>query len=98
MVIFWFPTGKHGLATGLDHIVELDRNSGQVVREWDLRQVLDINRYDLLWNAYDWIHVNSVWFDESDESLVISGRTQGIIKVSKDNELIWILVSASRLG
>ena len=83
--------GKSGLDTGLDHIIELDRQSGTIDRIWDLRQVLDIDRYDLIWNANDWIHVNSVWYDETDESLVISGRHQGIFKLSKNNELIWII-------
>ncbi|MCB9265982.1 MAG: aryl-sulfate sulfotransferase [Lewinellaceae bacterium] len=82
---------KEGLDTRLDHFIEVDRNSGGIVREWDLRQVLDIDRFDLVWNSTDWVHVNSVWYDETDGGLLISGRHQGIIKVSQDNQLEWIL-------
>ncbi len=82
---------KEGLDTGLDHIIELDRSNGAVLREWDLRQILDVDRFDLFRNSYDWIHVNSVWYDETDEGLLISGRGQGVIKVSKDKQLQWIL-------
>ena len=74
-----------------DHIVELDRNSGSVVRVWDLREVLDVDRYDVFGFATDWLHVNSVWYDESDGGLIISGRNQGVFKVSADNQLVWIL-------
>jgi len=82
---------KEGLDTEMDHIIELGRQSGAVVREWDLRQVLDVGRFDLIAHSYDWLHVNSVWYDESDEGLLLSARHQGIFKVSKDNRLMWIL-------
>lgn len=82
---------KSGIGTGLDFLIELDRNTGAIIREWDLRQILDIDRFNLNYNEYDWIHINSVWFDERDESLLISGRSQGLAKISKDNELLWIL-------
>lgn len=88
---FIVPVTKGGTDSGLDFIIELDRENGNVVREWDLRQVLDVDRFDLHWHSWDWIHVNSVWFDESDESLLISGRSQGIVKVTENNELQWIL-------
>ena len=82
---------KEGYDTRLDHFIELDRNSGEIIREWDLRQVLDVDRFDLVWNSSDWAHVNSVWFDEVNEGLVISARHQGVIKVDNDNQLEWIM-------
>lgn len=82
---------KEGLDTRLDYIIELGRNTGAVIKEWDLRQVMDVDRFDLTWNSSDWAHVNSVWYDETDEGLVISARHQGVVKVSKDNQLEWIL-------
>ena len=88
---FIIPTSKAFQATSHDFIIELDRSTGELIREWDLREVLDVDRYDMNWNNVDWLHVNSVWYDERDESLVISGRSQGVVKVSKNNELRWIL-------
>lgn len=88
---FIVPVSQDGLGSGLDQIIEIDRISGAIVRQWDLREILDVDRFDLIWQSWDWIHVNSVWFDERDESLLISGRNQGVLKVSKDNELLWIM-------
>ena len=82
---------KKDLETIEDHIVELGRISGEILTVWDLREILDIDRFDLVWNSRDWLHVNSLWYDEMDGSIVISGRHQGIFKVSRDNRLIWIL-------
>ena len=36
--------------------------------------------------------MNSIWYDPSDGSIVTSGRNQtAVVKVSADNELVWIL-------
>lgn len=86
------------LATDNDQIIEIDRNSGAIVKNWDLRTILDNDRFPILWNSRDWLHVNSIWFDEADQSLVISGRHQGIFKVSYNNELIWILAPHHEWG
>jgi arylsulfate sulfotransferase len=80
-----------GRETVEDHIIEIDRATGDIVREWDMRTVLDIDRFDYLQNATDWFHMNAVWFDPSDQGLIISGRNQGVVKVSRENELVWIL-------
>lgn len=74
-----------------DHAIEVDRRTGAVVREWDMRQLLDVDRHDLVNGNNDWFHMNAIWFDESDNSLIISGRNQGVVKVSQNNELVWIL-------
>jgi len=88
---FLVPTSKLGLNTALDFIVEVDRQSGEIIREWDLRQVLDVDRFELIRSPRDWLHVNSVWYDERDSSLIISAKHQGVFKVSSNNELRWIL-------
>lgn len=88
---FIIPVSQTGIGTGLDQIIEVDRATGDVIRQWDLREILDVDRFDLLWQSFDWVHVNSVWYDERDESLLVSGRNQGVFKVSKENELQWIL-------
>lgn len=82
---------KEGIGTSDDHIIELDRNSGAIVNEWDMRQILDMDRFDLTENAYDWFHMNSFWYDESDQGLIVSGRNQCIVKVTPENEVQWIL-------
>ena len=73
-----------------DHIIEVTW-SGDIVNEWDLRPLLDRYRSNLQNNGVDWFHMNSIFFDEADGSLIVSGRNQGVIKLAADGELVWIL-------
>ena len=84
---------KLGIPTIEDHIIEIDRNSKRIIREWDLRKILPTDRFDFrfLKNGSDWFHNNAVIYDEKDNSLILSGQTQGVVKVSWNNELKWIL-------
>lgn len=82
---------KDGLETIEDHMIEIDRTSGAVITEWDLREVLDIDRFEYQLNERDWLHVNAVVYDPADDALIISGRNQGVIKVTRNNELVWII-------
>ena len=82
---------KKGTGSIEDHVIELNRTTGTIEREWDLRQPLDVGRRALLGSDEDWFHLNSVWYDQRDNSLIVSGRHQGVAKVSADNKLVWIL-------
>lgn len=74
-----------------DRLIELDRNSGEVVWDFDIKSILDPLRFNEGDNK-DWLHLNSVYFDESDQSILISGRHQGVFKISyPKGELIWML-------
>jgi arylsulfate sulfotransferase len=73
-----------------DYIIELS-SSGEILTEWDMAEILDVNRTALLDGGNDWFHMNAVWFNEDDKSLIISGRNQGVVKVNWENELQWIL-------
>lgn len=95
---FLLAATKKELDTVEDHIIELDRQSGAIINVWDLRQILDIDRFDLVWNSRDWLHVNSLHYVESDGSIVVSARHQGIFKVSADNNLVWILAPKKGWG
>ncbi len=39
----------------------------------------------------NWAHVNSVAYDETDDSIIISARHQGVMKIGRDKEVKWIL-------
>lgn len=82
---------KDGLSTIEDFILIVDRESGDILREIDLRQMLDMSRRDIGGSAEDWVHVNSVWYDDSDGGIIVSGLFQGVFKISPDDELQWIL-------
>ncbi len=78
-----------------DTVIEIDRESGEIVNEWDYKDYMDMNRVARIGvhsRSGDWIHINSVFYDEETNSLVASGRQQAIISIDKDTEEInWIL-------
>lgn len=80
-----------------DHMHEIDRETGETTQEISLRKAMPDEApddYDGK-NAEDgdWIHQNAIWYDESDNSILISGRSQDIImKLSyPEGEVQWIL-------
>lgn len=88
---FLVTVNKQGLSTVEDHIIEIDRQSNSIINVWDLRQSLNPDRQTMVNNRSDWIHVNAIAHDERDNTIIISGRTQGVIKLTEDNEVVWIL-------
>lgn len=89
--------GGAEIETTDDHIIELDRTTGTVVQEYDMRAILDVDRYDLSFDAHDWFHMNAVWYDEDDDAILVSGRNQCVVKIDRaTGDLIWIM--APHLG
>lgn len=84
-------THPDGVGTIEDFVIELDRHAGTVVHEWDLRALLDEDRHSLESDPQDWIHANAVFYDPADNTVVISGRYQGVVKVGYDDRIAWIL-------
>lgn len=82
---------QNSTATIEDHIIEIERNSGNIVNVWDLRESLQQDRTALTTDQGDWIHVNAVTYDSNDDTIIISGRTQGVVKLTNNNEVVWIL-------
>ena len=89
---------KKGASTIEDHIVELDSNTGEILNVWDLAQVLDPTRttyvdadgWDISKNG-DWLHDNGLAYSTADESIIVSGRHQGVAKIRRDGTLVWLL-------
>ncbi|WP_405266271.1 aryl-sulfate sulfotransferase [Cellulophaga sp. Ld12] len=82
---------KHDASTIEDYIIEIDRSANEIITIWDLNESLDNTRTTLTTDSEDWIHVNGVSYDASDDTLVISGRTQGVVKLTAANEVVWIM-------
>lgn len=83
---------SHGVipSTG-DFIIEIDRTTKSIVNSWDLRQILDVDRNEQINSNGDWFHMNGLCYSPTDHCLIVSGRHQGIVKVTWDNKLRWIL-------
>ena len=83
-----------GEGTVEDYIVELDRETGEVVKTFDLKDILNMeDGKSENWIEYDWFHNNSVWYDEETNSITLSGRHQdAVINIDYDSgDLNWII-------
>ncbi len=83
-------TGK----TVEDVIIEINRSSGSLTKVWDLSTILDPSRKPLPDAAPgDWFHMNSLFFDPTDNSIIVSGRSQSaVVKLDYETgSLRWIL-------
>ncbi len=88
---FLVSVHNEAISTIEDHVIEIARNTGAIVNVWDLRQSLDQDRHTWSDREDDWLHVNAVTYDERDGTIIVSGRHQGVVKLTADNEVVWIL-------
>ncbi|MGB8212026.1 MAG: aryl-sulfate sulfotransferase [Anaerolineales bacterium] len=94
--IYELPNGNLLITTsGLDdNIAEVDRSSGHIVRQFDLKSILDPNRPPLPGaEPKDWLHLNSIVYDPTDKSIILSGREQSaVVKMTYPGmQIQWIL-------
>lgn len=69
---------------------------GNIIQEWDLKDILDVDRENIVNSLQasgnvDWFHMNAIYYSESDDSFILSGRNQGVVKVNRQGELVWIM-------
>ncbi len=77
-----------------DYIVEMDRDTGEIVKTFDLKKLLNMeDGKNENWSEYDWFHNNAVWYDKATNSITLSGRHQdAIINIDyNSSELNWIV-------
>ena len=77
-----------------DYIIEIDRTSGNIIKTWDLKDILNMeDGKSENWSSYDWFHNNSVWYDEATNSITLSGRHQdAVINIDYETgKLNWII-------
>ena len=88
---------RNDTSTIEDHILELDADTGEVLHDWDLAAVFDPTRKTFVdpeqWapGAGDWLHANGLAYSRVDESIIVSGRHQGVAKIRRDGTLAWLL-------
>lgn len=88
---------KNGASSIQDHILELDEETGELLNEWDLATVFDRTRTTYVdperWSpgVGDWLHTNGLAYSNADESIIVSGRHQGVAKIRRDGTLVWLL-------
>ncbi len=87
------PSSTHtnGSPTIEDYLIEVERQTGNVIHTWDLKESLDEYRTALIADSKDWLHTNAVLYDTTDNTIIISARKQGVMKLDYDNNVKWIL-------
>lgn len=87
---------KEGSDSQNDYLVEVDRETGEVVDDWDLREIIPMDEYDTqppyTGNLANWLHNNGFWYSEQGDYFIISGRHQNMVaKISaSDKKLVWV--------
>lgn len=77
-----------------DYIVEVDRQSGNIVKKFNLKDILPTtNTGNENYSESDWFHNNSVWYDENSDTVILSGRHQdAVIAINyTTGDLKWII-------
>ena len=83
-----------------DRIIEINPVNSLLVKEWDLKDIFpdvcDLYNDVPLTDADeepgetdDPVHNNSIFYDESDNTLIVGSQRSGVAKITYDNELVW---------
>lgn len=80
--------------TSGDIIALFDKNTGDILKEWNLKNILP---QDVAGSGsqdmHDWFHSNAIFYDQFTESITVSGRHQDIIVNfdAKEGKIRWML-------
>lgn len=80
-----------------DFMHEIDRDTGETTQEINVRELFPNESYEEYdgknADVNDWFHQNAIWYDTSDNAILVSGRSQDLIlKMSyPEAEIDWIL-------
>lgn len=87
-------TSKRGGGSLADYVVEVDRNTGKVVKDWSLKDIALKVDPDLLEpGEITWGWINSVFYDKNTDSLILSLRNQNsVVAIDyQTGNIKWIL-------
>ncbi|MBF7097196.1 aryl-sulfate sulfotransferase [Alkalibacter mobilis] len=73
-----------------DTILEVNRSTGEILKELNLESLIFDTKYN---DRYDWAHMNSISYDRSENTLIVSARDlSSLIKIDwATDEILWIL-------
>lgn len=77
-------------------VIEIDRQTGAILKTWDFNTIIDPQRKSIpSTRPDDWLHLNALFYDTRDNSIIVSGRSQSaVIKIDYTTGAIkWILSS-----
>lgn len=95
----FIEVGGESIQSDSDFIILYDRKNSKIIKEWDLAKHMDVSRDDVNFlRPGDWLHMNALVYDEKDQSIIVSGKNQGLIKITMDDELKWIMAPKKNWG
>lgn len=77
-----------------DHIVEINRSTGKIVKEWSLSEIVkSIDPTLIKDNELTWGWINSIYYDAKSDSLILSVRNRNsVVAIGySDSKIKWIL-------
>lgn len=76
-----------------DFVYEIDTSTGLITNYLDFKKILQRTRFHM--GNPDWLHANSIVYDENDNTIIISSNSQSTIaKVTwPEGKIKWILAS-----
>lgn len=78
-----------------DICVLIDRSTGEIQRQWDLKDYLDPGQVSGSpdWTPYGWYRNNALWYDEARDRLLLGGRFAEVVACidCKEDKLLWLL-------
>ena len=76
-----------------DYIVELDRKTGEVVRDWSVRNIVDEIDSNISSTYITWGWINSIYYDEANNAFILSLRNcNSVMSIDYETKKInWIL-------
>ena len=80
---------NEGYKTWEDCILEIGRQTSDIVNYWDLFELMDIKNLSAVWKKDtpgDWYHMNSLWYDDLKDEIIVSGKHGGVLKLSRNGE------------
>ena len=75
----------------MDFIYEIDASSGKITNTMDLKYILQRTR--LILGLPNWLHANSITYDKSDGTIILSSNNQSTVAKIKwpTGEIKWLL-------
>ena len=81
---------NEGYHTVEDCLLELDRQTDEIVNYWDLFELMDVKNLQDIWRTKeqpgDWYHMNGMWYDHHKDEIIVSGKIGGVLKLSRNGE------------
>lgn len=77
-----------------DHIIEINRSTGKIVKEWSLSEIVKAIDPTLIKdNELTWGWINSIYYDKTTDSLILSVRNRNsVVSIGySDSKIKWIL-------